>query len=63
MELLVAPQRGQRIGVVAENVAARLRRGGKVEQRAVSIEHAELDPGEGGLGQVIGHALGVSSAN
>jgi len=59
MELLVAPQRGQRIGVVAENVAARLRRRGKIEQGAVSVEHAQFDPGEGGLGHVIGHGLGV----
>jgi hypothetical protein len=55
MELLVAPQCGQRIGVVAENVAARLRRGGKIEQGAVSVERAQLDPGERGLG----HGLGV----
>src|SRR6185312_6193973 len=45
LKLLVAPQRRQRGEIVTERVAALCRRGGVVEQRAVSVEDAGANAG------------------
>jgi hypothetical protein len=46
LQLLVAPQQGEPLGVVGEHLAAARRRRREVEQRAVGVEDAGPDPGE-----------------
>src|SRR6185312_15993998 len=46
LHLLVAPQGGERRRAVAQHIGAAGRRRTVVEQRAIGIEHASLDPVE-----------------
>jgi hypothetical protein len=49
LNLLVAPQRGEAVRRLGGHVHAGAGCGGKVEQRAVGVEHARLDAGQGAL--------------
>ena len=53
LQLLVAPQRGQPLGVAAEHVAAASRGRGEIEHRAIGVEDARPDPGKSCLGHQI----------
>src|SRR5712692_9699322 len=52
LQLFVAPERGEPIGIIPENIAAALRSGGEIEQGSVGVEDAGLDSSERVLGHV-----------
>ena len=50
LQLLVAPQRSELVHLLGTQIAASARRGGKVEQGAIGVEHAGSHAGQGGRG-------------
>src|SRR5712692_4908940 len=52
LQLFVAPERREPIGIIPENIATALRSGGEIEQGSVGVEDAGLDSSERVLGHV-----------